>query len=133
MYGQTFIKEVPSASVALGLRVRYLGNLESFKVEEQVALWAFMFVQGATFEHLLAGDDFAGLKLGVFIKVLTNLKLEDLVRFLAGSLLLLLEEEPFFKIAAPIITVLLVAELIWILEGLTEDPFLASELLVGFM
>lgn len=127
--------EVPSASVAPGLRVRYLGNFVSFWVEEQVTPWAVMSLQRTTLEDLLADDDLAGLKLGVFVKVLTSLKLKDLFRFFTGVLLLLPEGEPVFEIAELILRVLFVSEeLVRVLGGLTEDrSFRASEQLVGFM
>lgn len=75
--------------------MRYAGNFESFKVEEQVALCgcAFPFISA----HIAALVDFLGqaleaLKLVVFVNVLTKLKLvDDLVKFFAGFLL---EEEP---------------------------------------
>lgn len=84
--------EVPSDSVAPGLSIRYAGNLESFRVEEQVALCAFTSAQRTTLEDFLA-EALAGLKLGVFVKVLTSFKLEVLVKALAG---LLPETEPSF-------------------------------------
>lgn len=60
--------------------MRYSGNFDSFRVEEQVALCASMSAQRTTLEHLLT-DDLAGLKLGVLVRVLTSFKLDDLFRF----------------------------------------------------
>lgn len=60
--------------------MRYSGNFDSFRVEEQVAFCASMSAQRTTLEHLLT-DDLAGLKLGVFVRVLTSFKLDDLFRF----------------------------------------------------
>lgn len=65
--------------------MRYSGNLESLRVEEQVALCASMSAQRTTLEHLLT-DDLAGLKLGVFVRVLTSLKLDDLFGFFGDVL-----------------------------------------------
>ncbi|WVZ00347.1 hypothetical protein V8G54_026416 [Vigna mungo] len=78
--------EVPSDSVAPGLSMRYEGNFESFKVEEQVALC------GAVISaHITALEDFLeqaleALKVVVFVNVLTKLKLDDLAKALAGFL-----------------------------------------------
>lgn len=78
--------EVPSDSVPPGLSMRYAGNFESFKVEEQVALC------GAPISaHITALVDFLeqaleALKLVVLVNVLTKLKLDVLVKTFAGFL-----------------------------------------------
>ena len=77
--------EVPSDSVPPGLSIRYDGNFESFKVEEQVDLCAFKSAQRTTLEDFFA-EALAGLKLGVFVKVLISFKLDVLVKALAGLL-----------------------------------------------
>lgn len=79
--------EVPSDSVPPGLSMRYAGNFESFKVEEQVALCGALISA-----HRAALVDFLGqaleaLKLVVFVNNLTKLKLDDLVKFFADFLL----------------------------------------------
>jgi hypothetical protein len=71
VYGHTFLTEVPSDSVPPGLSIRYGGNLESFRVEEQVVVCALTSAQRATLEHFLAVP-LIGLKLGV----LTSFKLD---------------------------------------------------------
>lgn len=78
--------EVPSNSVPPGLSMRYDGNFESFKVEEQVALCGALISA-----HITALVDFLeqtleALKLVVFVNVLTKLKLDDLVKAFAGFL-----------------------------------------------
>ena len=78
--------ELPSHSVPPGLSIRYDGNFDSFKVEEQVALCAFTSAQRTTLEDFLA-EALEVLKLGVFVKVLTSFKLDVLVKALAGLLL----------------------------------------------
>jgi hypothetical protein len=85
--------EVPSDSVAPGHSIRY-GNFESFIVEEHVDLCAFISAQRTTLEDFLA-ESLAGLKLGVFVKVLGSFKLDVLVKALAG---LLLEAELCFEL-----------------------------------
>lgn len=78
--------EVPSDSVPPGLSMRYDGNFESFKVEEQVALYGALISA-----HITAMGDFLeqaleALKLVVFVNVLTKLKLDDLVKAFVGFL-----------------------------------------------
>ena len=78
--------EAPSDSVPPRLSMRYAGNFESFKVEEQVALTG-----GFISAHRTAAVDFLGLlleglKLGVFVNILIKCKLDDLVKDFAGFL-----------------------------------------------
>ncbi|KAF9686402.1 hypothetical protein SADUNF_Sadunf03G0154900 [Salix dunnii] len=77
--GQTFLTDVPSASVPPGLSMRYAGNFESFRVEEQVAFCVPTSAKRATLERFFAVP-LAGLKVGV----LTSFKLDVFDKVLAG-------------------------------------------------
>jgi hypothetical protein len=99
------VTEVPSDSVAPGLSIRYGGNFESFRVEEQVDLCAFTSAQRTTLEDFLA-EALAGLKLGVFVK-LASFKLDVLVKALAG---LVPEAELCFELLELLLLIFLLSE-----------------------
>lgn len=108
--------------------MRYEGNFESFKVEEQVALCTFISAHRATLEHFLA-EALAGLKVGDFVKVLTSFKLDVLVRVLAPAALL--QESELIEPVEHLLFRFLLSEPARELTG--ELSFLALELLVDFM
>lgn len=87
VYGQIFMTEAPPDSLPSGLSMRYAGNLESFKVEEQVALSGALISAHSTAVVDFLGQALQGLRLGVSVNVLNEFILDDLDTVFAGFVL----------------------------------------------